>query len=133
MFLIDGLWCVNPLFREFDIPVQMYGRLKIFDSHAVRIGFFEHRIHENPVSSAFSVFKKYAFLSERRHGYGGRSTGGSPCESPIAEYHIYNKMIIRIYPTAPRRGSKLSAHGIAMGIWSGAVRPEGAKALKVLV
>ena len=40
MFLIDGLWCVNPLFREFDIPVQMYGRLKIFDSHAVRIGFF---------------------------------------------------------------------------------------------
>ena len=92
MFLIDGLWCVNPLFREFDIPVQMYGRLKIFDSHAVRIGFFEHRIHENPVSSAFSVFKKYAFLSERRHGYGGRSTGGSPCESPIAEYHIYNNI-----------------------------------------
>jgi len=44
-----------------------------------------------------------------------------------------NVMIIRMYPTAPRRGSKLSAHGIAMGIWSGAVRPEGAKALKALV
>lgn len=39
-------------------------------------------------------------------------------------------MITRMYPTAPRRGSKLTAHGIAMGIVvSRSVRPERAKAL----
>ena len=39
-------------------------------------------------------------------------------------------MAIRMYPTAPRRGSKLTAHGIAMGIVvSRSVRPERAKAL----
>ena len=39
-------------------------------------------------------------------------------------------MIIRKHPTAPRRGSKLTAYGIAMGIVvSRSVRPERAKAL----
>ena len=39
-------------------------------------------------------------------------------------------MIIHMYPTAPRRGSKLTAHGIAMGIVvSRSARPERAKAL----
>ena len=38
-------------------------------------------------------------------------------------------MIIRMYSTAPRRGSKPIAHGIAMGIVGSSVRPERAKAL----